>query len=58
MDFYTGRVLRLDMTALTATVEPLDEDWARLYVGGKGLCSATSSPSSRRARTRWRRRTR
>ena len=37
MDFYTGRVLRLDMTALTATVEPLDEDWARLYVGGKGL---------------------
>ena len=37
MDFYTGRVLRLDMTALTATVEPLPEDWARLYVGGKGL---------------------
>ena len=37
MDFYTGRVLRLDMTALTATVEPLDEEWARLYVGGKGL---------------------
>ena len=37
MDFYTGRVLRLDLTALTATVEPLDEEWARLYVGGKGL---------------------
>ena len=37
MDFYTGRVLRLDMTALTATVEPLEPDWARLYVGGKGL---------------------
>ena len=37
MDFYTGRVLRLDMTALTATVEPLDDGWARLYVGGKGL---------------------
>jgi aldehyde:ferredoxin oxidoreductase len=37
VDFYTGRVLRLDMTALTATVEPLDEGWARLYVGGKGL---------------------
>jgi aldehyde:ferredoxin oxidoreductase len=37
VDFYTGRVLRLDMTALTATVEPLDEQWARLYVGGKGL---------------------
>ena len=37
VDFYTGRVLRLDLTALTATVEPLDADWARLYVGGKGL---------------------
>ncbi len=37
MDFYTGRVLRLDMTALQATVEPLDDSWARLYVGGKGL---------------------
>ena len=37
MDFYTGRVLRLDLTALRASVEPLDEDWARLYVGGKGL---------------------
>jgi aldehyde:ferredoxin oxidoreductase len=37
VDFYTGRVLRLDMTALTATVERLDEEWARLYVGGKGL---------------------
>jgi aldehyde:ferredoxin oxidoreductase len=37
VDFYTGSVLRLDLTALTATVEPLDEDWARLYVGGKGL---------------------
>jgi len=37
LDFYTGRVLRLDLTALAAGVEPLDEDWARLYVGGKGL---------------------
>lgn len=37
MDFYTGRVLRLDMTALKATVEALDEGWAKLYVGGKGL---------------------
>ena len=37
MDFYTGRVLRLDLSALRATVEPLDRDWARLYVGGKGL---------------------
>ena len=37
MDFYTGLVLRLDMTRLRATVEPLDMDWARLYLGGKGL---------------------
>ena len=37
MDFYTGRVLRLDLTALTATVEALPDEWARLYVGGKGL---------------------
>ncbi len=37
MDFYTGRVLRLDLTAGTATVEPLNEEWARLYIGGKGL---------------------
>ena len=37
MDFYTGRVLRLDLTGLVATVEPLDMEWARLYVGGKGL---------------------
>ncbi len=37
MDFYTGRVLRLDLTRLRASVEPLDPDRARLYVGGKGL---------------------
>ena len=37
MEFYVGKVLRLDLTRLRATVEPLDMDWARLYVGGKGL---------------------
>ncbi len=37
MDFYTGKVLRLDLTRLTATVQPLEGEWARLYVGGKGL---------------------
>ena len=37
MDFYVGNVLRLDLTRLRATVEPLDLDWARLFVGGKGL---------------------
>ena len=37
MDFYTGNVLRLDLTRLHASVEPLDAEWARLFVGGKGL---------------------
>ncbi len=37
MDFYTGRVLRVDLGTLTSAVEPLDPEWARLYVGGKGL---------------------
>ena len=37
MDFYAGNVLRLDLTALHASVERLDEEWARLFVGGKGL---------------------
>lgn len=37
MDFYTGKVLRLDLTGLCASVEPLDAEWARLFVGGKGL---------------------
>ena len=37
MDFYTGNVLRLDLTRLQASVEPLDAEWARLFVGGKGL---------------------
>jgi aldehyde:ferredoxin oxidoreductase len=37
MDFYTGNVLRLDLTRLNASVEPLDAEWARLFVGGKGL---------------------
>ena len=37
MDFYTGNVLRLDLSALRASVEPLNAEWARLFVGGKGL---------------------
>jgi aldehyde:ferredoxin oxidoreductase len=37
MDFYTGQILRVDLTHLRASVEPLDREWARLYVGGKGL---------------------
>ena len=35
--FYAGAVLRLDLDHLEATVEPLDPEWSRLYVGGKGL---------------------
>jgi aldehyde:ferredoxin oxidoreductase len=37
MAFYTGIVLRLDLTRLRASTEPLNEEWARLFVGGKGL---------------------
>jgi aldehyde:ferredoxin oxidoreductase len=37
MDFYTGRVLRIDLDRLEVSVEPLRQDWARLYLGGKGL---------------------
>jgi aldehyde:ferredoxin oxidoreductase len=37
LDFYKGRVLRVDLSAGTTAVEPLNMDWARLYVGGKGL---------------------
>jgi aldehyde:ferredoxin oxidoreductase len=37
MDFYTGRVLRVDLGRLQAVAEPLRQDWAGLYLGGKGL---------------------
>lgn len=37
LDFYQGKVLRIDLTASTATVDPLNMDWVQLYVGGKGL---------------------
>jgi len=37
VDFYTGRVLRVDLTSGSSRVEPLNMDWARLYIGGKGL---------------------
>ncbi len=37
MDFYQGRVLRVDLTAGTAAVEPLNMEWAERYIGGKGL---------------------
>ena len=37
MDFYRGNVLRIDLTARAASVEPLNMEWAERYIGGKGL---------------------
>jgi aldehyde:ferredoxin oxidoreductase len=37
LDFYQGRVLRIDLSAGTSTVEPLNMEWAERYIGGKGL---------------------
>jgi aldehyde:ferredoxin oxidoreductase len=37
LDFYQGKVLRLDLTAGTSAVEPLNMEWAQKYIGGKGL---------------------
>ncbi len=37
MDFYKGRVLRIDLSAGTTAVEPLNMEWAEKYLGGKGL---------------------
>jgi aldehyde:ferredoxin oxidoreductase len=37
VDFYQGKVLRLDLSGGTSSLEPLNMDWARRYIGGKGL---------------------
>jgi aldehyde:ferredoxin oxidoreductase len=37
VDFYQGRVLRIDLSKGTSAVEPLNMEWAGKYVGGKGL---------------------
>lgn len=34
---YTGKVLRINLSTGKATTEPLNKDWARDYLGGKGL---------------------
>ena len=34
---WTGTVLRINLTDRTITKEPLNEQWAREYVGGRGL---------------------
>jgi Aldehyde ferredoxin oxidoreductase, N-terminal domain len=37
VDFSQGKVLRVDLSEMTFSVEPLRMDWAALYAGGKGL---------------------
>ena len=37
VDVYQSRVLRIDLSALAAEVEPLRIDWAEKYFGGRGL---------------------
>src|SRR5256885_16701747 len=34
-----GRILRVDLTAETITVEPLSPAMARMWLGGTGLCA-------------------
>ena len=37
LDFYQGKVLRVDLSSSTAAAEPLNMEWAERYFGGKGL---------------------
>ncbi len=34
---YAGKVLRVDLSSATVVTEPLNEQWARDFIGGKGL---------------------
>ena len=36
-DGYTGKVLRVDLTNEKIATEPLNRDWAKRFIGGKGL---------------------
>ncbi|MEM2892047.1 MAG: aldehyde ferredoxin oxidoreductase family protein [Thermoplasmata archaeon] len=36
-DGYVGKVLRVDLTNEKITTEPLNREWAKLHIGGKGL---------------------
>jgi len=36
-DGYTGKVLRVDLTNEKITTEPLNREWAKSHIGGKGL---------------------
>ncbi|HED24413.1 MAG TPA: aldehyde ferredoxin oxidoreductase, partial [Firmicutes bacterium] len=34
---YTGKILRVNLTDGKASPEPLNQEWTRDYLGGKGL---------------------
>jgi len=36
-DGYQGKILRVDLTNEKITTEPLNRDWAKQFIGGKGL---------------------
>lgn len=36
-DGYTGKILRVDLTSEKIATEPLNRDWAKMFIGGKGL---------------------
>lgn len=36
---WAGRILRVDLSTGTCTIEPLREEWAREFVGGRGLAA-------------------
>ena len=36
---WTGKILRVDLTAGTCTPEPLNMEWAALYLGQRGLAT-------------------
>ena len=36
---WAGKILRVNLTNGTCTSEPLKMDWARLYIGQRGLAT-------------------
>ena len=36
---WQGRILRVDLSAMTAKEEPLNKEWAESYLGQRGLAS-------------------
>ena len=37
---YWGRILRIDLTHRTTSIQVFEEDWARKWLGGRGMASA------------------